>query len=69
MIEAIIAAVLFIVMFYAPAVLNRHWGQPRLLASLLALSWLIGLGVIGWLVAEYWRRSSSPDRPFPACNL
>jgi hypothetical protein len=57
--EAIIAALLFIVTFCAPARLTRYWGQPRLLASLLALSWLVGLAVIGWLVAAYWRQPLS----------
>ena len=49
MIEAIIAAFLFIVTFYVPAMLTEYWGQTRLLASLLALSWLVGLAVIGGL--------------------
>ena len=59
MIEAIIAAFLFIVIFYAPAMLTRYWGQTRLLASLLALSWLVGLAVVGGLCAAYWRRPLS----------
>ena len=62
MIESIIAAVMFGVIFYAPVMLTRHRGQPRLLASLLALSWLVGLAVIGWLVAAYWRRPLSRSR-------
>jgi hypothetical protein len=59
MIEGILAAVMWCVLFYAPVMLTRYWGQPRLIASLLSLGGLVGLGVIGWLVAAYWTRPVS----------
>ena len=59
MIEVIIAAVMCCALFYAPALLAAYWGQPRLLASLLSLGGLIGMMVVGWLVAAYWMRPKS----------
>jgi hypothetical protein len=55
----VIAAVICCVLFYAPALLTRYWGQPRLIASLLSLGGLVGLTVISWLVTAYWMRSPS----------
>jgi ABC-type multidrug transport system permease subunit len=64
MIEVIIAATMCCVLFYAPAMLTRYWGQPRLLASLLSLGGLVGLTVVSWLVTAYWMRSSTICRRF-----
>jgi hypothetical protein len=57
MIEILIAAVMCCAVFFAPAMFETYGGQPRLLASLLALGMLVGLAVVGWLVAAYWMRT------------
>ena len=61
--EAILAAIIFVVLFYAPALLTIPWSQPLLLSWLLALGCLPGLVVGGWIVATYlWRSQSGPPR-------